>query len=191
MDKIIEQFNNVPFGKAGSAFQISMEINKHNTDSRKYRHILLQMRQKICALKECEFRRKRIKIDIEEIDDNLKNAKNFEKKRLEIDKEEKLFNLKMEEKLIEDALIEINCYKLHLEKIPEITREEFERNEYKYWKTRLEDDAKKELLQYGTVTVATSKQLESMGIQIAKNQNKQLMFVYKDNKKQIEKGESK
>ena len=86
--------------------------------------------------------------------------------------------------MIEDAMIEMNCYQQHLDKLPVLTRDEFEEKEYQYWKNRLEDDAKKELLQYGTVTVATAKQLESMGVKIGKNENKQLVFVY-DDKMQI------
>lgn len=175
--KIIELMDNVPFGN--SSFQI-LNFTENQTPERQYRNILLQLHQKINALKECEFKRKRINIDIQEIKNKLKIAEGFEKERLEIDIEEKEYHLKSQEKLIKDAMIEINIYNEVLEKLPKFTREEFENAELGYWKDRLENDAKKELISTGTISVGTQQALEKIGINIKKNNQNQLCFEYSE-----------
>ena len=53
---------NIPFGN--SEYQIKT-FTENLTPERKYRFCLLQIDQKERALKECQFRRKKIEIDIE------------------------------------------------------------------------------------------------------------------------------
>lgn len=159
---------NIPFGN--SEYQIKT-FTENLTPERKYRFCLLQIDQKERALKECQFRRKKIEIDIEEINETiLSNTNKFEVKKLKIDLEEKLFNLDCEIKLIEDAIIEIQIYKKMIEGMS-FTREEFENSEQIYWKKRLINDARKELLSTGTISVGTITSLEQVGVQIKRNGN--------------------
>lgn len=179
----MDNLDAVPFGN--SAFQIAMEINKNTGDARKYRHILLQLSQKERALKECDFRRKRIKIDIDEIIEKQKEATGFTFNRLAIDLEEKMYQLDSEEKVIKDALLEVAIYKKHIEKLPMITRNEFEAQEYDYWKGRLLSDARREELQCGSVTAGTSAALESIGILVGRDETGKLVCAT-DEKKFLE-----
>lgn len=160
--KLRERMRPIPFGN--SAFQ-----NRHFTagaegPERRYRHCLLQLNQKLNALQECEFRRRRIDIDIREIEGKLKTAEGFALERLLIDLEEKQVGLENEIKFIEDAAIEIAVYEAEIAGMPDFTREEFEAGEHQYWTKRLLGDAQRELLGAGFVTPGTMASLQAIGI---------------------------
>jgi len=168
-------FRNVPFGN--SVFQIQHFTDGKETPQRRYRHCLLQLNQKARALKECEFRRKRLEIDFEEITEKLKTSTNYETKRLEVDLEEKEYCLEIEVKLIEDCLIEIAAYKKILSGLPEYSREEFERAEQEYWEKRLLGDAQREVISVGHVTIQTIQSLEDIGISVGRNEKGQIAYT--------------
>lgn len=170
----MDVFKNVPFGN--SVFQIQNFTAGKETPQRRYRHCLLQLKQKYNALKECEFRRKRIDIDIEEIKGKLNSTKDFEKQRLEVDLEEKEYQLSNEIKLIEDCVIEVAVYKRILEDLPEFTREEFEQAEQEYWGKRLLNDARREIISTTSISPQTVESLENIGIIIGKNQKGQITY---------------
>ncbi len=169
----MSNFKNVPLGD--SSFQIQNFIAV-GTPERKYRTCFLQLRKKQQALKECEFRRKRKTIDIEEIEKKLKTAKGFQKRRLEIDLEEAEYGLESEIELIEDCIFEIKLYERILEDLPQVTRKDFEEAEYDYWKDRLLRDAKHEFASIGTVSKGTIDALEQVGINVNRNDKGQIIF---------------
>lgn len=173
-----EKFRNVPFGN--SVFQIQHFTDGSETPERRYRHCLLQLNQKYNALKECEFRRARLEIDCEELEEKINNSESFEKRRFEIDLLEIEHKLNIELKLIEDCGIEVLTYTNILEQLPKFTREEFESSEHKYWETRLLGDVKNEMLSSGTIDVGTIKSLGQIGIDIAKNESGQLVYIEGD-----------
>lgn len=173
-----KKMKSVPFGN--SAFQnIHFTAGKEGKE-RRYRHCLLQINQKLNALQECQFRRQRIEIDICEINEKLLTAKGFDRERLIVDLEEKEWNLENEIKLIEDALIEMETYKTIIAEMPDITREQFEQAEHKYWRTRLLDDARREFLSSGTVSIGTLASLEATGLVIGKNENGLITYTEKE-----------
>jgi hypothetical protein len=170
---IFKKMRNVPFGQ--SQYQLT-NFNEKERPERQYRHLLLQLDKKYRALKECEFRRKRIDIDIEEIHEKLKTETGFSKARLEIDLEEKEYQLESEKKLIEDALIEVATLQDALNKLPDFTREQFEQAERGYWRERLLGDARREQISIGTVTAGTLAALEQTGLIVGRNANGQLAY---------------
>lgn len=172
--KIKEKMKNVPFGN--SIFQIEHFSRGLETPERAYRNCLLQLNQKLKALKECELRRKRFEIDMAEIEEKLRDAVSFEKRRLEIDKEEKQFSLDEEVKLIEDCYIEIKAYENTLNQLPDITREEFEKAEGVYWEKKLLNDARQEVTALGYVAKDTIQSLEQIGILVGKNEQGAIAF---------------
>lgn len=174
LEKLQEQMRQVPFGN--SVYQIT-HFSKKETPERYYRHLLLQLSQKLKALKECEFRRRRINIDLAEISEKLSSATGFEKERLLIDQEEKEYQLESEKKLIEDALVEIATFEKALSVLPVFTREQFERAEHGYWRQRLLNDAKREFLATGTISVGTLSSLEATGLRIGKNEKGQITYT--------------
>lgn len=177
----LQQFSNavkhIPFGHSG--FQIENFISKKETPERAYRQIMLEMNDKLIALKQCEFRRKRIEIDIKELDIKIAISSGFEKQRAEVDLEEKLFTLSIENKLIEDAIIELNIYETLRKKFPQYTRQEFESSEYDYWKNRLLGEAKAQYLSSGRIDHGTLMTLEKINISVVKDEKNQLEVIIK------------
>lgn len=179
LGQLQEQMRQVPFGN--SVYQIT-RFNKKETPERYYRHLLLQLSQKLMALKECEFRRRRLDVDLAEINEKLSTATGFEKERLLIDREEKEYLLESENKMIEDALVEIATFEKALSVLPKFTREQFEQAEHGYWRQRLLNDAKREFLATGTISVGTLSSLEATGLQIGRNKEGQISYTEaKDN----------
>ena len=171
VDQVLKEMENVPFGN--SHFQNSFFTDGQEAPERRYRHVLLQLNKKIQALKACEFRRQRLDLDLEELDEKIDGLKLTElpgtditrsRRRLEIDKAEKEWGLKSELQLIKDAMVEVETYLKMLQGLPKPTRQEFEQGELKYWRQRLEGDARRELVEKSTVGVGTLKALEQIGI---------------------------
>ena len=173
--KLKEQMRNVPFGQ--SCFQIRAFSRGSETQERSYRNCLLQINQKLRALKECEFRRDRLLIDIDEINYNLKKASSFTEKRLEIDLKEKQYNLDEELKLIEDCMIELKTYIAMLDELPEFTREQFESAEYEYWEQRFLNDLSSDVASIGHASKGTIDSLKKIGILVGKNAKGQISYT--------------
>lgn len=172
--KIQEKMKNVPFGN--SVFQIQSFVANEYTPERNYRNVLLQISQKINAMEECRFRRKRKEIDIEEINEKLKNASGFDKRRLEVDLEEAEYSLENEIKLIEDCVIEIKAYENILDTLPDFTREQFEKSERFYWEKRLFKELQQGLNTTGQLDRGIVASLEKMGIITERNERGLVIF---------------
>jgi hypothetical protein len=181
VEELKQKMHNVPFGE--SAFKLA-HFGENLSPERKYRHILLQINEKLNALETCKFGRMRLEIDIEEIEKKLETAEGFEKRRLEVDLQEKKWQLDSQEKLIEDAVIEVDTYRKILAQTPECTREQFEFAERDYWINRLMLDGQRELLVGGRIDSGTIKSLEQIGLQIQKNEQGQIVIT--DPAKQLE-----
>jgi len=182
---IKDKMNQIPFGS--SIFQIVNFTANQESDERSYRHILLQLDSKNKAMKECYFRRKRIEIDLKEIEEKLLKATGFEKERLEIDQEEKEFSLNEEIKLIEDCIVEIKAYEYLLSKMPEFTREDFENSEYNYWEKRLINQANMEINTSGNISLGVMESLRKIGCNLKRDENGSILVLkstqLKDNNK--------
>ena len=165
---------NVPFGN--SVFQIEHFSRGAETPTRTYRNCLLQLHQKYKALKECEFRRKRLEIDIDEIKLKFETATDFEKRRLEIDVEEKQFNLDEEIKLIEDCIVEIKTYENILNQLPDFSRTDFEKAEGVYWEKKLLNDARLQIMSLGYIAQDTQQSLKQIGINVERSEQGQIVF---------------
>ena len=175
LSKLQKQMRNVPFGM--SVFQIKSFNRGQETPERLYRNCLLQLNQKLMALKECQFRRQRYEIDLEEIEEKLKTAEGFEKRRLEVDREEKIYKLEQEIKLIEDCCIECATHAKILEQLPEFTREQFESAEGTYWESKLLNDLRREVLSIGHVGKDTLESLEQIGVAVGRNEQGQIAYT--------------
>lgn len=164
LNEIRKYMREVPFGN--SVFQIKKFTPGEETPERRVRNNLLQIHQKLQAMQECKFRRDEIYVDLDEIDEKLKNPdiNKYEKRKLTIDKERKEFNLEAELKFIEDAEIEIAAYMQELETLPHVTREKFEQAELGYWIKRLVNDAQLEYKSGHRIEKGTLKSLNEIGI---------------------------
>jgi len=163
MQDIKDRFRAVPFGN--SVFQIQYMVANQDTPERSYRAVLLQYDQKSRAMRSCSFQRRRLEIDLREIEEKLSrpDLTKYDRARLEVDRDEKLDSLESQIKLIEDCAIEMRVYEDILNKMPEFTREEFESGERTYWKKRLIADAERDITSSGTISAGTLDALKQIG----------------------------
>jgi hypothetical protein len=164
LDAIMAEMDNIPFGN--SRFQAEHLVDGQEAPARQYRHVMLQLRQKIAALKATEHQGERTRIDIEELEHKLagKIENDFDRRRMEVDLKEKRWQLREAETLVHDAMIEIQNYLRVKEKLPTPTREEFEAAELGYWRKRLMNDAKLEYQAAGRIETGTLKALAKVDI---------------------------
>lgn len=137
--EIERAFYDIPFENSQfqtEAFVIAAQI----TPERAYRAIGLRMRAKLLALKEAQFGRIKEQIDLDEIDFKLKSAEldQFERRRQEVKKQEILSNRTWTDKLINDAIAELNVLYKHFKNLPKYTREQFEQAEKIHFTQKLQ-----------------------------------------------------
>lgn len=133
--EIEEAFFDIPF--ENSQFQTEQfVINAQLTPERAYRAIGLRMMNRLRALQEAKFKRMREDIDIEELQDKLASDScrgRFDKRRLELDIAEKLSHRAFTDKLINDAIVELNVLYQHFKRLPRYSRKQFEAAEGEYF----------------------------------------------------------
>ena len=140
ISEIESAFYDIPF--ENSKFQTEhFVINAALTPERAYRAIGLRMFNRIHALQEAQFNLLREDIDIEELQVKIgilekssrTNAADFKIRRAEIDIAQKRAKRAYTNKLINDALVELNFLYDHFKALPRFTREEFEKAESGYF----------------------------------------------------------
>lgn len=153
----------VPFGQ--SAFQNVHLADEAQTPGRKLRYVLLQLNQRLSNLKECEFRRRRLDIDLRDAREQLPQLSGYTKERLQLTIDEKAWGLAAEEKLIRDALVEVRTFVAMWKALPQLeSREAFEDAELEHWREKFIGTAKLELLATGTISVGTAEALSKVGV---------------------------
>lgn len=161
----------VPFGH--SAFQIAAFTGGEHGPERRHRTLLLNMDAKLKALRECRFRRRRLDVDLREIAVKLAalttatDPHGFTAERLVIDRDETLAGLADEDKLIEDAIIELQAMHREWKSLPALEdRGQFEAAEAGYWARRLWSDACREIAAQGAPAAGTLASLQQMGLEV-------------------------
>lgn len=134
-----EAFYDIPF--ENSKFQTdNFVIAGSITPARAYRSIGLRMMSKVEALREAKYARLKMDIDIEELQEKIANPETnkFDRRRAELDIEQKLEAIPYTDKLINDAVVELNQLYVHFKALPKYTREEFEEEERTHFEQRLQ-----------------------------------------------------
>lgn len=148
-----------------SAFQIKQMILSKESPERILRQCCLEMHSKLEALNKARFNWKKNNVNIRklqsEIDDENTNEFDRELKAIEIEELEN--GMRVQEKFIKDALIDLSIYHAIYDELPKPTRKKFEESEKQYWHTRIVQDAQKELLTTGTVQKGTIDTLQKLG----------------------------
>lgn len=137
-EEIQTAFFDIPFENSTfqtEAFVISAEI----TPERAYRTIGLRLMSKLSSLREAKYAYMKTQIDLDEIEFNLKEGKlnQFDIRRELIKKEEILSSSYMTNKLIHDAITDLNTLYKHFKALPKYTREQFEASERQHFEQRL------------------------------------------------------
>lgn len=129
----------IPFGNSdfqNRAFVMAGEI----TPGRAYRHIGLRMFNRLQAIKELEYGRAREDIDIDEKRALIESADAsvFDKRRAALEVQKILDQRAYQDKLLADAIRELDCLYTEFRKLPRYTRAQFEAEERDHFQLRLE-----------------------------------------------------
>lgn len=125
-----EAFYDIPFENSdfqNRTFVVAAQV----TPARAYRAIGLRMFAKIRAIKEALYGLQLSEIDIDENNHkaSLPDTSDFERRRLAIKNAQIMESRKWTEKLLHDALRELDCLYTEFKKFPRYTREQFEQEE--------------------------------------------------------------
>jgi hypothetical protein len=139
LQEVQDAFFDIPF--ENSQFQTEAFVIAANvTPERAYRSIGLRMHSKIQAVLEAKHGRAKEDIDIEELQEKIDNpdTNKFERRRAQLDIEYKLAQRPYTDKLMNDALTELNILYSHFKALPRYTREQFELGEKKHFEVKLQ-----------------------------------------------------
>lgn len=136
--EVEDAFFDIPFENSqfqNEAFVVAAQI----TPARAYRAIGLRLTAKLRALNEAVFAKKKLDIDIAELDEKIANpdTPKFDRMRAEVDREQKLSTEWMTRKLIRDAEVECSTLYAIFNQMPRFTREQFEAEEGIHFRERL------------------------------------------------------
>ena len=138
LQEVQTAFYDIPF--ENSQFQTeAFVIAAQATPERAYRAIGLRMHSKIQAVLEAKHGRAKEDIDIEELQEKIDNpyTTGFDRRRAQLDVQYKLANRPYTDKLMNDALTELNNLYAHFKALPRYTREQFELGERKHFDVKL------------------------------------------------------
>lgn len=137
-----EAFFNIPFENSDYQNK-TFVLAAQQTPGRMYRAIGLRMFAKLRAVQECLLNREKAKIDIEEMEYkiSLPETNEFDRRRLRVEIMRIRNNENWENKLLHDALHELDCLYAEFKALPSYTREEFEAEEAKHFRLKLERSA--------------------------------------------------
>ena len=138
LSEIQDSFLNVPFGN--SDFQIAnFIVNGAQTPQRAFRAVCLSLRDKILTLNEAYYNQLKFKVDLDELQEKIGDpaTDKFTRRRMEIDYEQKISQQRDNEKLLIDAIHEVEFLYSYWQKLPHPTRAEFEAAEEDYFKISL------------------------------------------------------
>lgn len=143
LNEVENAFFDIPF--ENSRYQTKMfVIQAQQTPARAYRSIGLQMMGKIQAIKEMKYSRDLEDVDIDEWQSLIESTDTsaFEKRRLNIKIRKALDGRSYTDKLLNDAIIELNCLYDEFQKYPKYTREIFESEEEEHFSLKLANQIK-------------------------------------------------
>jgi hypothetical protein len=136
--EIQSAFYDIPFENSQfqtEAFVVASQI----TPERAYRSIGLRMHSKIQAILEAKHGRAKEEIDIEELQAKIDNpnTSDFDRRRAQLDISYKLANRPYTDKLMNDAIAELNILYKHFQQLPRYSRAQFENGERIHFTERL------------------------------------------------------
>ena len=138
LQELEDAFFDIPF--ENSNFQNeAFVVAAQQTPARAYRAIGLRMHSKIRAVKEYQFQQELNQVDIDEKEAKIADpdTSEFDRRRLRIEIMKIQDGKAWGEKLLNDALRELDCLYAWFKKLPRYTREQFEREEFAHFELKL------------------------------------------------------
>ena len=142
MDTIKEietAFYNIPFGN--SDFQNAVFVlAAQQTPARAYRALGLRLHEKLNAINELKYARQLEEIDIEEKEQVISSflSSSFDKRRARVEIDKILSTRNYTDKLLNDAIHDLDFMYAQFQKYPRYTREQFEDEERLHYETILQ-----------------------------------------------------
>ena len=133
LKEIQDAFYDIPF--ENSKFQTEyFVLASQVTPERVYRALGLSMYNKLITVQQALIQREMRDLEEEEILDKISklDANSYEARKLKLDLKLKNVGKPFEDKLLNDAICELNILYSHFIKMPRYTREEFEAGEKQY-----------------------------------------------------------
>lgn len=133
LQEIQDAFYDIPF--ENSAFQTeNFVIAAQITPERAYRAIGLRMNKKLIAVQEALISKEMEQLEEDELRYKISNPEStpFEVRRAELELKRMQVNRPFSDKLLNDALKELNILYKHFKALPKYTREEFEAGEERH-----------------------------------------------------------
>lgn len=143
LDELERAFFEIPF--ENSDFQNeAFVIAAQQTPARAYRAIGLRMHSKIRAVQEYQIQQEKNKIDIEEKEAKIASdeTSEFDKRRLRLDIVQIQSGEAWGQKLLNDALHELDCLYAWFKKLPRYSRAQFEAEEFAHFELKLNTQLK-------------------------------------------------
>ena len=140
--EVQDAFWDIPF--ENSAFQTeNFVLAGQITPERAYRALGLRMNKKLIALQEALIGREKGEIEEEEMQEKLNgpDLNTYQKRIMELELKKKQINKPFRNKLINDAIAELNVLYKHFKALPRYTRAEFEAGERRHFIERLNRQA--------------------------------------------------
>jgi hypothetical protein len=140
--EVQDAFYDIPF--ENSAFQTeNFVIAGQITPERAYRAIGLRMNKKLIAVQEALIGKEMQKVEEEEIRAKLESPdyNQFEKRKFELELQKRQINKPFGDKLLNDAIKELNVLYKHFKALPKYTREQFEAGEKRHFLENLNRQA--------------------------------------------------
>lgn len=136
-DKLLEKYEDIPFGNS-DVQNLCLLVAEEYSTGRQLRAYLLRLWNRKQALENAYFDLKKLVVELRRLKRKLEDEKDeFERELIEIEIQQKLNQLKYIRKLYKDALREVLVLAKAIESLPEIDREEFERQEFEHFLHRL------------------------------------------------------
>lgn len=165
LKELDEAFYDIPFGNSdyqNKTFVMAAEL----TPARAYRHLGLRLFDRIAAIKELKYQKLLADIDIEEKKFQIEdiNTNEFDKRRRKIELDRIIDNRIRTEKMLNDAIKELNCLYEQFKKFPKYSREQFESEEEKHFNLKLSENNSSKVAmglvkEFDNILIATKEQL--------------------------------
>jgi hypothetical protein len=144
LKEISDASKEIPF--ANSQFQMdNFIVNAEITTGRAYRKVLLQINDRLSALNEAKYNLAKEDIDIEELQEKIKNpdSNKFDIRRWDLEINRKIELRQGIMKLVNDAIYDVTHLYQIFSKMPKYTREQFEAEEKEHFEISLQRQALK------------------------------------------------
>lgn len=141
IDEILDSSHDIPFGNSDYQNKVFV-LGSQVTPARQFRALTLRLRDRINALREAYYSLQKEDIDLEEMAEKLSGKLDkYDQARMLIDREQKLSQRKDTQKMVDDALHEVNYLVSLWRGMKHPTHEEFEAEEQLHFEKVLQRQA--------------------------------------------------